>query len=76
MIDGLLRALDRFTGAELEQEDDITLVVLRRGSAASAAAVLADFTVASAPGNEREAMRRVAEARAPLGDRAGSASSG
>ena len=33
VIDDLLRALDRFTGAELEQEDDITLVVLRRSGA-------------------------------------------
>jgi serine phosphatase RsbU (regulator of sigma subunit)/anti-sigma regulatory factor (Ser/Thr protein kinase) len=72
VIDGLLLALDRFTGAELEQEDDITLVVLRRSGedvgegigagASEAAGVLADFAIASAPGNEREAMRRVAEA--------------
>ncbi|HEY7968242.1 MAG TPA: SpoIIE family protein phosphatase [Solirubrobacteraceae bacterium] len=82
VIDGLLAALDGFIGSELEQEDDITLVVLRRASGQSAAAkpiaeigataeaaprlegVLADFTIASAPGNEREAMRRVAEASA------------
>ncbi len=71
VIDGLLRALDRFTGKELEQEDDITLVVLRhdgpaRALAADAVGVLDEFAVASAPGNEREAMRRVAAAVAPL----------
>ncbi|HLW94607.1 MAG TPA: SpoIIE family protein phosphatase [Solirubrobacteraceae bacterium] len=84
VIDRLLAALDGFTGSELEQEDDITLVVLRRAAAQSATArpiaqtstapasapaaegVLADFEIASAPGNERDAMRRIAEAAAPL----------
>jgi serine phosphatase RsbU (regulator of sigma subunit)/anti-sigma regulatory factor (Ser/Thr protein kinase) len=67
VIDELLRALDRFTGGELEQEDDITLVVLRRSADAEApAAVLADFHLDSAPGNEREAMARVAQAAAGL----------
>ena len=84
VIDGLLEALDGFVGPELEQEDDITLVVLRRASGQSAAAkpiaemaataeeapprqgVLADIMIASAPGNEREAMRQIAEAVAPL----------
>ncbi|HEY5390264.1 MAG TPA: SpoIIE family protein phosphatase, partial [Solirubrobacteraceae bacterium] len=84
VIDRLLAALDGFTGSELEQEDDITLVVLRRAAAQSATAkpiaetssmpasapaaegVLADFEIASAPGNERDAMRRIAEATAPL----------
>jgi serine phosphatase RsbU (regulator of sigma subunit)/anti-sigma regulatory factor (Ser/Thr protein kinase) len=84
VIDELLAALDGFTGSELEQEDDITLVVLRRAGGQGAAAkpiadmsaaadsvpqddgVLADFTIASAPGNERDAMRRVGEAAAVL----------
>jgi serine phosphatase RsbU (regulator of sigma subunit)/anti-sigma regulatory factor (Ser/Thr protein kinase) len=84
VIEGLLAALDGFTGPELEQEDDITLVVLRRAAGQSAAAkpvaemsaaavsepeavgVLADFTIASAPGNERDAMRRVGEAAGAL----------
>ncbi len=66
VIDDLLLALDRFTGGELEQEDDITLVVLRREGATGSAGVLADFRIASAPGNEREAMRRVGEAAASL----------
>jgi serine phosphatase RsbU (regulator of sigma subunit)/anti-sigma regulatory factor (Ser/Thr protein kinase) len=64
VIDDLLAALDRFTGGELEQEDDITLVVLRHTGAGAGAGVrtLAEFSVASAPGNEREALARVAEA--------------
>ena len=62
----LLAALDAFTGPGSEQEDDITLVVLGRDSvtAGPARRVLADFTLASAAGNEREAISRVAEALA------------
>jgi serine phosphatase RsbU (regulator of sigma subunit)/anti-sigma regulatory factor (Ser/Thr protein kinase) len=70
LIGGLVDALDAFTGQEREQEDDITLVVVRRTAAAGTpgeTALLAQFTVASAPGNEREAMERMAEAVAPLG---------
>jgi serine phosphatase RsbU (regulator of sigma subunit)/anti-sigma regulatory factor (Ser/Thr protein kinase) len=67
VIDRLLSALDGFTGDEEEQEDDITLVVVARSGAEATPAVLADFNVASAPGNEREAMRRVRDAVAPLG---------
>ena len=86
VIDRLLAALDGFTGSELEQEDDITLVVLRRAAAQSATAKpIAEtsstpatrpprragrFEIASAPGNERDAMRRIAEAAAPLSPRA------
>jgi serine phosphatase RsbU (regulator of sigma subunit)/anti-sigma regulatory factor (Ser/Thr protein kinase) len=66
LIGGLLGALDAFTGEEHEREDDITLVVLRRTAAAAAGEVLAQFTVASAPGNERDAMARVAAAVGPL----------
>jgi anti-sigma regulatory factor (Ser/Thr protein kinase) len=67
VIGELLGALDRFTGEELEQEDDITLVALRRGDGEpSRRGVLADFTLASEPGNEREAMRLVAAAAAPF----------
>jgi serine phosphatase RsbU (regulator of sigma subunit)/anti-sigma regulatory factor (Ser/Thr protein kinase) len=62
VIDDLLAALDRFTGGELEQEDDITLVVLRHAGAGAGVRTLAEFSVASAPGNEREALARVAEA--------------
>ena len=68
VVGELLGSLDRFTGEELEQEDDITLVVLRRAAAAPAqTGVLAQFTLASEPGNEREAMRLVAAAAAPFG---------
>jgi serine phosphatase RsbU (regulator of sigma subunit)/anti-sigma regulatory factor (Ser/Thr protein kinase) len=63
-----------------EQEDDITLVALVREEApgvgdgggngrvqeAVAARLLADFTVPSAPGNERDALTRVADALAPV----------
>ena len=77
LIDGLLDALHRFTGDGWEQEDDITLVTLSRGAdvragdlmAADVAVgdVLAEFEVASEPGNERAVMERVAEAVRPLG---------
>ena len=77
VIDELLAALDRFTGGELEQEDDITLVVLRHTAASTAAddgmRTLAEFSVASAPGNEREALARVARGSAGAGDRPGAA---
>jgi serine phosphatase RsbU (regulator of sigma subunit)/anti-sigma regulatory factor (Ser/Thr protein kinase) len=92
----LLDKLAEFTGPEWEQEDDVTLVTLRRleempaveAPAPAAAAVqaangigvrdnympvpqggvtVADFTVASAPGNERIAMDRVANAVRSLG---------
>jgi anti-sigma regulatory factor (Ser/Thr protein kinase) len=72
MIGTVIDALDGFNSAE--QEDDVTMVVLRRLPSAqeSAAAFdrpeeLATFTVASYDGNEREAMGRVAAAVAPLG---------
>jgi serine phosphatase RsbU (regulator of sigma subunit)/anti-sigma regulatory factor (Ser/Thr protein kinase) len=64
-LDALLLALDGFTGDEEEQEDDITLVAIRRS--AGGAGVIADFEVVSAPGNERDATRRVAESLAPYG---------
>jgi serine phosphatase RsbU (regulator of sigma subunit)/anti-sigma regulatory factor (Ser/Thr protein kinase) len=67
LIGELLGALDRFTGSELEQEDDITLVALSRGEGPAGDELLTEFTLASEPGNEREAMRRVARAAAPLG---------
>ena len=70
VIDRLLGALDGYTDPDAEQEDDITLVVLRREELRPAR-VLADFRVASAPGNERDAMRRVTEA---VGRRAAAAS--
>ncbi len=83
LIGRVLAAFEAFTGPGWEQEDDITLVTLQweanaDASTANTAQVtmappegatrtLAEFEVASQPGNEREAMRRVAEAVAPLG---------
>ena len=78
LIDVLLAELTSFTGTDAEQEDDITLVTLERSKATvrdleaplqpDAIAgdvdlrVLADFTLASEPGNERPAMEKVADA--------------
>jgi serine phosphatase RsbU (regulator of sigma subunit)/anti-sigma regulatory factor (Ser/Thr protein kinase) len=75
LIDGVLTSLRRFTGDAWEQEDDITIVTLRRTGIAAVAApsdLHESFSIASKPGNEREAMNRVVEAIAPLavaGDR-------
>ena len=78
LIDGLLDDLRGFTGGDWEQEDDLTLVSLRRSGGdspslwsveptADAIRVLLDAQVAGHVGNEREAMQLVADAVAPLG---------
>jgi serine phosphatase RsbU (regulator of sigma subunit)/anti-sigma regulatory factor (Ser/Thr protein kinase) len=72
LIDGLLTQLQRFTGDDWEQEDDITLVTLSRtlGSGVQNGRVTGldvRFTLPSETGNEREAMQRVLDAIAPLG---------
>ena len=73
LIDRVLADLAAFTGPEAEQEDDITMVTLQRSAgaghvaAASNGSVLADFDLPSEPGNEREAMARVAQAVAGVG---------
>ncbi|MCA9972956.1 MAG: ATP-binding protein, partial [Anaerolineales bacterium] len=69
LVDHLLQELAAFTGADWEQEDDVTLVTLQRRAAAPAAAwqPLATFTIPSAPDNERQAMRQVAAAIAAAG---------
>jgi anti-sigma regulatory factor (Ser/Thr protein kinase) len=76
LIDRLLERLRAFTGRGWEQEDDITMVVLRRSAGDGAfresaepagAALLAEFELPGAPGNERLAMDRVADAVAPVG---------
>lgn len=89
LLDRLLDELHAFTGPALEQEDDITLVALRRSTGvaagtwsageegvdvtrddapvADAGAPLLEFTIPGAIGGERDAMRRVADAVAPLG---------
>lgn len=71
-IDLLLENLHKFTGDDWDQEDDITIVTLRRNERArphhgSTRRVLAAFTVASATGNERQARDRVVDAVTPLG---------
>jgi anti-sigma regulatory factor (Ser/Thr protein kinase) len=79
MSETLLSELAMFTGPGWEQEDDVTLVALERvssaaeegtpseGDARKVGRVLAEFTVSSEPGNERVAMRRVAEEVGALG---------
>jgi serine phosphatase RsbU (regulator of sigma subunit)/anti-sigma regulatory factor (Ser/Thr protein kinase) len=70
LIQHVLDALEAFTGPDREQEDDITMVSLERAgtddpsvdrAARRDAEVLAEFELASAPGNERTAITRVAE---------------
>jgi len=81
LIDYLLAQLADFTGPDWEQEDDVTLLTLQRaldegvttpengrGSDVELSwEKLAEFTVASEPGNERRAMEDVAEVIGPLG---------
>jgi len=86
MIDFLLGQLGDFTGAGWEQEDDVTLLVLKRmerdmpkptlpadqsipqsaSTGPGSWQVLAEFSVISAPGNERQVMEQVAQAVGPL----------
>src|SRR5215208_5402670 len=72
LIDRVLRDLEAFTGPDTEQEDDITMVTLQRSAGAVGlsqalnGSVLAEFELASEPGNEREALERVADAVADL----------
>jgi serine phosphatase RsbU (regulator of sigma subunit)/anti-sigma regulatory factor (Ser/Thr protein kinase) len=80
MIDYVLAELEAFTGPGGEQEDDITMVALERsaggrtvaagargGTATPNGRVLAEFELPSAPGNERKAIERVAQAISDLG---------
>jgi serine phosphatase RsbU (regulator of sigma subunit)/anti-sigma regulatory factor (Ser/Thr protein kinase) len=73
LLDRLLELLHDFTGFEHEQEDDITLVTLRRSAGvadhetAPGSTALTAFSLPGATGNEREAMDRVAAAVADLG---------
>jgi serine phosphatase RsbU (regulator of sigma subunit)/anti-sigma regulatory factor (Ser/Thr protein kinase) len=69
----VLADLDRFCGPDHEQEDDVTMVLVRRTSSAADAAAafegddIASFKVPSEDGNEREIMERVAGVAASLG---------
>lgn len=75
VVAALVGDLERWTGSEAEQEDDITLVVVRRtATAAHSASAFGDglepltaFSVASIEGNERIAIDRVVEAVVGLG---------
>ncbi len=77
LLDRLLDTLHRFTGPDWEQEDDITLVTLRRASgvsdepvrddAAGTSPILTAFSIPGEEGNERLAMDRVAAAVGGLG---------
>ncbi|MDQ6794473.1 MAG: SpoIIE family protein phosphatase [Chloroflexota bacterium] len=75
LLDRLLDDLHEFTGPDWEQEDDITLVTLRRASGvadeasdgSSGPALISAFSIPGEEGNERIAMDRVAAAIADLG---------
>ena len=71
LLDRLLEDLHAFTGPDWEQEDDITLVTLRRASGVSehheSGARTTAFSIPGEDGNERIAMDRVAAAVAGLG---------
>ncbi len=76
LIDFLMDRLADFTGPDWEQEDDVTLVSLERTPSHGRLnhrpddlsergpewRVLADFSLPSQPGNERQAMQQVAAA--------------
>jgi serine phosphatase RsbU (regulator of sigma subunit)/anti-sigma regulatory factor (Ser/Thr protein kinase) len=76
LLDRLLDTLHQFTGPDWEQEDDITLVTLRRASGvadepsdgvASGPTLVTAFSIPGEEGNERLAMDRVAASIADLG---------
>jgi serine phosphatase RsbU (regulator of sigma subunit)/anti-sigma regulatory factor (Ser/Thr protein kinase) len=70
VIDHLLERLHAFAGAGWEQEDDITLVTLRRSRSAEewpGAVPVVAFTLPGVIGGERAAIERVVDAVAPLG---------
>lgn len=79
LTDACVTALAQFTGRDVEQEDDITLVAMRRTTGAGIHGASAEpsvgawpsgddevtrFEVASQTGNEREALQKVADALA------------
>ncbi len=75
LLDRLLDGLHRFTGPAWEQEDDITLVTLRRSAGVAehadddpaATHVVTSFSIPGEEGNERLAMDRVAASIDDLG---------
>jgi serine phosphatase RsbU (regulator of sigma subunit)/anti-sigma regulatory factor (Ser/Thr protein kinase) len=66
MILCLRGELNAFTGPEWEQEDDVTFLTLERISqpeeSVQGERLLAEFTIPSEPGNEKEAIQQVVEA--------------
>ena len=74
LVAAIVTELEAFTGETAEQEDDITLVVVRRTTSAQESASAFDhplemidrFTLASEDGNERIAIDRVTVAVDPL----------
>ncbi len=76
LVDFLLDELKDFTGKAWEQEDDVTLVTLQRISEGAMTKeqpeqhnrgeMLLIWSIASQPGNEQQAMERVAQAISPL----------
>lgn len=78
LIDFLITQLAEFTGPAWEQEDDVTMVLLQHCLPETGAEppvipgenqswrTLAEFSLVSILGNEREAMRRVGQAVQPL----------
>jgi serine phosphatase RsbU (regulator of sigma subunit)/anti-sigma regulatory factor (Ser/Thr protein kinase) len=76
LVDDLLGGLRQFTGQDWDQEDDITVVTLRRTPSAGRTGLaaeldevhaLASFTIPGEIGTERAVAERVAEAVAGLG---------
>ena len=72
LVPFLLDRLSEFTGPDWEQEDDVTMVLLRSTVTDPARQdgdreVVARFELPSQPGHERLAMERVSEIVAPLG---------
>ena len=70
LIDRVIAELERFTGPDAEQEDDITMLTLQRSATIAPAmngAVLDEFELPSEPGNERRAIERVERAVRGLG---------
>lgn len=74
-VAGIIDDLEAFTGSDSPQEDDITLVVIRRDAtpdvpvdadAVELRQTLASFAVASVEGNERVAIDRLVEALADI----------
>ncbi len=70
LVQCFLNELSNFTGQDWEQEDDVTFVTIQRlmqTTQNSSQRVLAEISIPSATGNERQAMERVSEVVKDLG---------